>query len=287
LKKIAIASGKGGTGKTTLAANLARRAAETRPVALLDLDVEEPNSGIFIKGEEIERRELFRLVPNWDKESCLLCGKCVEVCKYNAVLKLGNRILVLPELCHSCHACSELCPAGSLPMEKLLLGQLTLLQDGKLDFIESKLEVGVEMASPLIHQTLELAPGLCPEAELQLRDCPPGTACSVINATKDADLILLVTEPTPFGLHDLDLAVQTMRHLNKPMAVAVNRQESGNDTVQRYCDSQGLEIWAVFPNQRGIAELYSRGELIYPKVEEFREQLDGLLKRLDAWEAGR
>lgn len=278
--KIAIASGKGGTGKTTLAVNLALRASESRKVSLLDLDVEEPNSGIFIKGTLNSETRIYRLVPEWNKEQCTLCGRCAEVCHFNAVLKLGQTVLVLPELCHSCHACSELCPVDALPMAQKPLGWLRYYNLGNLAFVESKLDIGVEMATPLINQTLEYAKKKLGQAEYQFRDCPPGTSCSVINATKDADLVILVTEPTPFGLHDLSLAVDTMRHLGKTIAVAVNRVGIGNDEVFRYCEKENIPIWAEFPNDRCVASLYSRGELIYDQVKAFRDGIDAILARI-------
>ncbi len=277
---IAIASGKGGTGKTTLAVNLALRAAETQRIALLDLDVEEPNSGIFIKGELKHEQQMFRAVPVWNKAACTLCGKCVEVCQFNAVLKLVNTILVLPELCHSCYACSELCPVDALPMQNSPLGWLRHYGRGQLDFVESKLDIGVEASAPLIDQTLKYAEKNFAEAAYQFSDCPPGTSCAVITATKDADFILLVTEPTPFGLYDLSLAVETMRHLSKSMAVVVNRVGIGNDEVFRYCEAEGIPVWASFPNDRAIAELYSRGEIIYQQVDAFRAGLDAIMAEL-------
>jgi MinD superfamily P-loop ATPase len=279
--KVAIASGKGGTGKTTLAVNLALRTAETMDVSLLDLDVEEPNSGIFIQGEQIECQNIYRKVPIWKQESCTLCGKCVNLCQFNAILKLGDTILVLPELCHSCYACSELCPSSALPMQNMVLGQLKHYRYGKLSFIESKLEIGVEMASPLIRQTLDFAKIINSKVKYQFQDCSPGASCAVITATKDADFILLVTEPTPFGLYDLNLAVETMRHLGKPMAVVVNRVGIGNDEVFSYCEAQGLPVWARFPNQREIAELYSRGELVYSVVEAFCQGIDQIISELE------
>lgn len=280
--KIAIASGKGGTGKTTLAVNLALHAANSRKVALLDLDVEEPNSGIFLKGNLKREKQMFRDVPEWKREACILCGKCSEVCRFNAVLKLGTHILVMQELCHSCYACSELCPQNALPMIPSALGLLRHYQQNSLDFVESKMEIGVEMATPLIEQTLAYAETEIPDAELQIRDCPPGTSCSVINATRDADFALLVTEPTPFGLHDLTLAVETMRHLEKPMAVVVNRVGIGNDDVFKYCEAEGIPVWASFPHDRLVAELYSRGETLYDKVDSIRTGLDAILNQISA-----
>ncbi len=278
--RIAIASGKGGTGKTTLAVNLALRASETDHVVLADLDVEEPNSGIFIQGKLLSEEQKFRPVPVWQKEACTLCGKCKEVCHYNAILILGNEILVLPELCHSCHACSELCPAGALPMRNTPLGWLRSYKSGHLDFVESRLDIGVEMASPLIRQTLEYLDRNFSEADYQFLDCPPGTSCSVITATKEADFIILVTEPTPFGLYDLSLAVETMQHLAKPMAVVVNRYGIGNDEVFRYCEKQQIPVWAKLPNRRQIAELYSNGEILYTRIPDFRAGINDILKQL-------
>jgi MinD superfamily P-loop ATPase len=281
LIKIAIASGKGGTGKTTLAANLALRASETRRTVLADLDVEEPNSGIFVKGDLISQQQMFRQVPVWDQAGCTLCGNCTEVCQYNAILKLGKTIMVLLELCHSCHACSELCPTDSLPMRDTALGWLRSYRRDKLSFIESRLEIGVEMASPLIRQTIGYLHDEHQEASLQVRDCPPGTSCSVISATKDADFIILVTEPTPFGLYDLSLAVDTMRHLDKAMAVVINRHGIGNDDVISYCKRENLTFWGMIPHLREIAELYSRGEMIYPRVDAFRQELDNIIGHID------
>ena len=285
--KLAIASGKGGTGKTTLAVNLALHAANSQKVVLLDLDVEEPNSGIFIKGELKREKQLVRHVPVWEKEACTLCGKCSEVCRFNAVLKLGKHILVMPELCHGCYACSELCLENALPMQESALGRLRHHQIGSLDFVESKMIIGVEMATPLIEQTLAYAEAEIPHASLQIRDCPPGTSCSVINATRDADFALLVTEPTPFGLHDLSLAVQTMRFLKKPMAVVVNRVGIGNDDVFKYCEAEDIPIWASFPHERAIAELYSRGETLYDKVDSIRAGLDAILLQISKLGGGK
>jgi MinD superfamily P-loop ATPase len=153
--RIAIASGKGGTGKTTLAVNLALYAAQTSNALLMDLDVEEPNSSLFVKGDLISQTPAYRMAPVWDKPLCLLCGKCASICMFNAILKLGDMIMVLPELCHTCHACSELCPVGALPMQQRPLGIMRLFRKDALLFLESKLEIGVEQAAPLIKQSLD------------------------------------------------------------------------------------------------------------------------------------
>jgi len=278
--RIAIASGKGGTGKTTLAVNLALRASEMAEVLLLDLDVEEPNSGVFIRGELLMQQEVFRMVPVWDKEACSLCGKCSSWCRYNALLKLGYEILVLPELCHSCHACSELCPSQALPVQPSPLGMLRHYKKDALNFVESKLNVGMEQASPLISKSLEFADQHFPNSDFQFLDCPPGTSCAMISATKTADYVILITEPTPFGLYDLSLAVETMRHLDKPFGVVVNRYGIGNDDVLAYCYKEEIPNLASIPNQRHIAELYSNGEVLYTAVPIVREAMDKILGTL-------
>jgi len=272
--KIAIASGKGGTGKTTLSSNLAKFLAEEFPVVLIDLDVEEPNSGLFIEGSLKESQDKFKMIPEWIEDKCNACGICQSVCNYNAILQLGNLITVFPELCHSCYACSELCPTDALPMIPKKMGELKEFQSDNLIFIESKLEIGEEQAVPLIQQTKRYVKENIPGNVMQIYDSPPGTSCPVIEAAKDADFIILVTEPTPFGFHDLKLAVDTMEELDKEFGVIINRDGIGNDDVEKFCGREGIDILAKIPNSREIAELYSQGKLIYKYVPEVREQLE-------------
>ena len=201
--KIAIASGKGGTGKTTLSTNLASFIAETEKIVLADLDVEEPNSALFINGELKNTETKYKMIPQWDEKSCTLCGKCQKNCNFHAIIQLGTQIMVFPELCHSCYACSELCPSKSLPMIKQRMGELKEFKKGNISFIESRLDIGQEQAVPLISQTIKYLEEKFPKNSLTLLDSPPGTSCPVIEVTKNSDYIFLVTEPTPFGFHDL------------------------------------------------------------------------------------
>jgi len=277
LSRIAIASGKGGTGKTTLSTNLAACLAEHEAVILTDLDVEEPNSGLFIHGELIHQEDKYKMVPQWDSETCTFCGDCREICNFHAIVQLPDEIMVFPQLCHSCYACSELCPENSLPMIAEKMGELREFRAGNLIFIESKLDIGQEHAVPLIGQTLHYVDEKYPAAKLKIYDSPPGTSCPVIEATKNADLVILVTEPTPFGLHDLKLAVETMRQLNKHFIVVINRYGIGNDDVIDYCSRENIPILAKIPNSKAIAQLYSRGELLYLAIPEFRAELDKLI----------
>jgi len=276
--KIAIASGKGGTGKTTLSTNLASLIAEHESIVLADIDVEEPNSGLFLNGELFHQEDKYKMIPEWEKEKCTLCGKCQEVCNFNAVMKMGEMILVFPELCHGCYACSELCPSNSLPMKTKKMGELKHYKLDNFDFIESKLIIGEEQAVPLIGQTINYVDTNFPDKQIKLFDSPPGTSCPVIEATKDADLILLITEPTPFGLHDLTLAVETMNELKKPYAVIINRFGIGDANVEKYCEENNIPIIAKIPNDRKIAELYSAGELLYPHLSDVKIELEKVIK---------
>ncbi|MBN2601840.1 MAG: ATP-binding protein [Candidatus Marinimicrobia bacterium] len=275
--KIAIASGKGGTGKTTLSTNLAAFLSEKEPVVLADLDVEEPNSGLFIHGELTHQEDKYKMVPEWKSDTCTLCGICRDVCNFHAIVHLADEIMIFPQLCHSCYACSELCPTNSLPMISEKMGELREFQAQKLTFIESKLDIGQEQAVPLIGQTLRYVDENYPDVNLKIYDSPPGTSCPVIEATKNADLVILVTEPTPFGLHDLKLAIDTISKLKKRFVVIINRYGIGNDDVIKYCDRETIPIVAKIPNSKAIAERYSRGELLYSAVPEFRAELDKVI----------
>jgi MinD superfamily P-loop ATPase len=278
IMKIAIASGKGGTGKTTLSVNLALFLSEKHKVVLTDLDVEEPNSGLFLKGEPVNVESKYKMIPKWNPEKCILCGNCQTVCNFHAVLKLGKKIAVFNELCHGCYACSELCPTDSLPMVEERMGELKHFKVENIDFIESRLDIGQEQAVPLISQTFDYLGEKFTDDRVFIFDSPPGTSCPVIEATKEADIVILITEPTPFGLHDLKLAMDTMRQLNKRFAVVINRAGVGDDEVEKYCNEKNVSVIAKIPNDRKIAELYSRGEIIYKKIPEMRVELEKIEK---------
>lgn len=276
--KIAIASGKGGTGKTTLSTNLAAYIAEREAVLLVDLDVEEPNSGLFFDGTLVHEEDNHNMTPKWDATKCTLCGLCEEVCNFNAIIQLGESIMVYPKLCHSCYACSELCPVSALPMQPTKIGVLRDYQWGKLHYIESRLNVGEEQAVSSIAKTQKYVVDKYPHISFAIFDSPPGTSCPVMEATKDADYVILVTEPTPFGLHDLKLAVETMRELERDFGVVINRHGLGDDEVANYCHTEGIEVLSKIPNNRKIAELYSKGHLIYPEFPVVENALSNIME---------
>ncbi len=275
--KIAVASGKGGTGKTLLSANLAAFLSQEQKILLVDLDVEEPNDSLFINGIIKKVSDQYKMIPLWDQSKCTLCGICSDTCNYHAVVQLGTLIAVFNELCHSCYACSELCPAKALPMQRHKMGEITTISSGNLTFIESRLEIGEEQAVPLIHQTHDLVDKNYQAIPIQIFDCPPGTSCPVVAATRNADFVVLVTEPTPFGLNDLRLAVETMQKIKKPLGVVINRFGIGNNDVEKYCDQAQIPILAKIPFDRQIAEHYSNGELIYDRIERMTTSLRQLI----------
>ncbi|AFL67538.1 ATP-binding protein [Sulfurospirillum barnesii] len=274
--KIAIASGKGGTGKTTLSTNLATYLGETQRVVLVDLDVEEPNSNLFLNGELLRKEDKMKMIPRWDSTSCTLCAECVQNCNFNALLFIANEILVFQNLCHSCYACSELCPTGSLPMEPIKMGELSHFLAGDIEFVEGRLNIGEEQAVSLIAQTKKYVDQHFDDEAIKIFDSPPGTSCPVIEAIKDADFVILVTEPTPFGLHDLTLAVETTRILKKKFGVVINRYGMGNDEVEAYCQSENIPILGKIPHLMEAAKLYSEGKLIYKESPSFKDEIQNI-----------
>lgn len=284
--KIAIASGKGGTGKTTLSTNLAAFLAEKEKIVLVDLDVEEPNSGLFIRSKNFYKEKKYKMIPEWNSDNCILCGQCQEFCNFHAVIKMVDTIMVFQELCHSCYACSELCPTDSLPMVTREMGELKSFQKDNLFFVESRLYIGQEQAVPLIDQTKKYVEEHFSNEIIKIFDSPPGTSCPVIEATKDVDLVILITEPTPFGLHDLKLAVETMNELENKFAVVINRYGIGNDDVDKYCQKEKIPFLTRIPNDRKIAEIYSSGELIYKEHRGMVESLQDIERYIRKMESG-
>lgn len=260
--KVSIASGKGGTGKTIISTNLSVLLSKNVNTVLADFDVEEPNSAIFIKGDLQQENVVYKYIPEWIEEKCTFCNICQKVCNFNAIIQMKPMIIVFPELCHSCNACSDLCPHNALPMKKQELGLIKYFKKNNLNFIESRLKIGEEQAVPLIKKTHSYIDKNFESDNLVIIDSPPGTSCPVIETTKDSDFVILVTEPTPFGLNDLKLAVETMRQLKKDFGVVVNRLGIGNNDVIEYCKAEKIKIITTIKNNRKIAESYSKGNLI-------------------------
>ena len=275
--KITIASGKGGTGKTTISTNLSSYLSSLgKKVVLADLDVEEPNSALFLNSTLEDTQVSNKMIPSWNSEDCTLCGKCAEVCNFNAILHLPKEIRVYPALCHSCYACSELCPTNSLPMVESRIGQISKFSCDGFDLIEGRLDLGQEMAVPLIAQTIDYVDKNY-ENYIKLLDAPPGTSCPVIEASRYSDFVILITESTPFGLNDLILAVETMKVLDQKYGVIINRYGIGDNGVEEYCKKENIPLVAKVQNDKEVAKLYSQGKLIYNEIEHFKDSLDEII----------
>lgn len=255
--RIAIASGKGGTGKTTVATNLARVLARTRPVQYVDCDVEEPNGHLFLHPEITISQPAGILVPDVDQERCMQCGACSKLCQYHAIACLGATTLVFPELCHGCGGCARVCPAQAIDEVERSSGVVEAGTTQGIAFLHGRINVGETMSPPLIRAVLQrIDPTM-----IAFIDAPPGTSCLVLAAIRGADVVLLVTEPTAFGLHDLTLAVEMVRALTLPVGIIINRADMGDDRVERYCATEALPVLGRLPHDRRVAEAYARGVL--------------------------
>jgi MinD superfamily P-loop ATPase len=299
---IAVASGKGGTGKTTVAVNLAlslssgqedsspcRSGGEDDGPLLLDCDVEEPNAALFLKPAIRERRTVGQMIPEVDLETCTYCGRCAEVCQYHAIAVVANKVLVFPELCHGCGSCTLNCPTGAIHEVLYPMGTIERGWAGRVEFAQGTMNVGEAMAVPIIRQLKRWAippdastlPGRTPAGCPIILDAPPGTACPVVETMRGADLALMVTEPTPFGLHDLRLAVEVARgELGLPVGVVINRDGVGDRGVEEYCADEEIPILMRIPIDRRIAEAYSEGVLLIEALPAYREQFQELHRQM-------
>jgi len=272
---ISIASGKGGTGKTTVATNLAL--ALGGDVQLLDCDVEEPNAHLFVQPDALETRTVTTPVPEVDMAKCTLCGKCGEICQFKAIVVLGDTVLSFHELCHSCGGCMQVCPENAVIETDRELGVVERGRRNGLELVHGKLRVGEAMSPPLIRKVRQYTR---PEA-VTIIDAPPGTSCPVIASMKGADFVLLVTEPTPFGLHDLELAVGAVHILDIPCGLVINRSDVGDDGVRRYAAAEKVPILMEIPFDRRIAEAYSKGEMLVEMMPEWKEEFQKLYRRIE------
>lgn len=274
---LAIASGKGGTGKTTVAVNLARMLADNgEHVQYLDCDVEEPNGHIFLKPEITGTEPVGIPVPIIDEEKCTACRKCVEACQYNAIAVL-KKALVFPELCHGCGGCTLVCPTGAIREQERQIGVVETGFANGVAFAQGRINVGEPMSPPLIRAVKKKALNYC---GLSLLDAPPGTSCPVVATVRDVDYVLLVTEPTPFGLHDLKLAAELIQQLGRKHGVIINRSDSGDSRVRDFCAAKQIPVLLEIPDDRRVAEAYSRGEMAISAIPEWQTMFSHLWNRI-------
>ncbi len=295
---ISIASGKGGTGKTTVATNLSHSLG--KQVTILDCDVEEPNSHLFLNPNITDRQNVIAPIPEIDESKCTYCKRCMEICRFGAIAVVGKKVLTFPELCHSCGGCKAICPEDAIEEKDRILGVIETgfinpgsTDSGSLDsttdngdnikFAHGLMDIGQVMAPPIIKQVRTHAA----QEGVTIIDAPPGTSCPVIAAMKGADFILLVTEPTPFGLHDLTLAVETVKILGIPHGLVINRAGMGNDDVKKYAQQEKIPILMEIPFDRRIATAYSKGELIISCLPEYKKKFLQMYDQIKALVAQR
>ncbi len=273
---VSIASGKGGTGKTLVATSLALALKGSMPVTLLDCDVEEPNAHIYMGARLIRSEPVTVLVPYVDESQCISCGMCHDVCAFNAIAVLGSAVLVFKELCHGCGACSRFCPVGAITEVPHEIGVVEVGDADGICFVDGVLTIGQPMAPPIIRQVKRYAGS----DGVTIIDASPGTSCPVVEAVKGSDYCVLVTEPTPFGLHDLRLAVETMRELGLPHGAVINRVGLGDDRTEEYCRTEGMPVLMRIPFDQRIARSYSRGVPLLESLPEYRQHFLNLHEKI-------
>ena len=297
---ITVASGKGGTGKTTVAVALAvslssrdpdskhqRPVDPTHPL-FLDCDVEEPNAALFLRPVITHHQNVAQMVPQVDLDKCTYCGRCAEVCQYHAIAVVGEKVLVFPEMCHACGSCSLNCPEGAITEVPHVIGIAERGWAGSLEFAQGIMNVGEPMAVPIIRQLKRWVIPPSPDDLPIILDAPPGTACPVVESMRGSDFALMVTEPTPFGLHDLRIAVEVARdELGLPVGVVINRDGIGDQGVQAFCATESIPILMRIPMSRRIAEAYSEGVGLVQAQPEYRERFEGLYAAIEGLVARR
>lgn len=279
--KISIASGKGGTGKTLVASSLALSLADRnladKKLVIADCDVEEPNLHLFFSHKSLlEKRSCEVPVPIVDEAKCTHCGSCSDFCAYHALAVLPHAVLIFPELCHGCEGCALACPQNAISEGRRSVGEIIRAKDEGLEIIWGELGPGEARSTPLIRSVKDLAGG-----DILIVDCPPGTSCSMVEAVRGTDFCLLVTEPTPFGLYDLDLALRVLDKMSIPHGVLVNKSGIGERKVYGYLERRKVPILMEIPFDRAIAELYSRGIIFVERMPEWKDKFAALAGRIE------
>ncbi|MBF0389290.1 MAG: ATP-binding protein [Desulfamplus sp.] len=266
---ITVASGKGGTGKTTVAVNLATIAAEKGSVELFDCDVEEPNAHLFVKPQNITKKEVSTMIPSVDIALCNLCQECEKICRFSAINIVAKKIMVFADMCHSCKGCLMVCPTGAISEGARQLGSvLTGYSKQGFKLTWGELRVGEAMSPPLIKKVKDEINNLY--NLISIVDAPPGTSCPAITTLRDSDFALLVAEETPFGLNDLTLTVEGLKKLGVPMAIVINRAEESKGIIDDYAEHENIEILGKIPFSKEAAKICSKGLFLVEEMAEIR-----------------
>jgi len=283
---VAVASGKGGTGKTTVSASLA--SVWDKGVTAVDLDVEEPNLHLFLKPEISGSAPANLETPVADESLCKLCRACSHFCQYKAITVMGKVLMIFPEMCHGCGGCIAGCPQKALSAGSRELGEILWGKSGGIDFLMGRLRVGEAMSPPLMRLVKSrLSEMLADSPTDVIVDCPPGVSCPAINSVMDTDVIVLVTEPTPFGFHDFKLAIEAFSPLGKPMGAVINRAGVGENSVYGFCAEKGIPILAEIPYDRAVAEAYSKGLVVAEVSARMKTAFLGLAEKIRGLAAGK
>ncbi len=270
---ITVASGKGGTGKTTIAVNLAL--AMEQKITLLDCDVEEPNAHLFLNPKITSKEKVYLPIPQVNESKCDGCGECAKICQFKAIAVINKITLIFPELCHGCGGCERVCPQKAISEDKRELGEIIFADHELLNIIWGKLRIGEPMAPPLIKRIRTYE-----NNNLTIIDAPPGTSCPVIASIKDADFTILVTEPTPFGFNDLKLTVEAVKVLKVPFGIVINRSDLGTEEVKKYAQDNDIPILMEIPFDERIAKAYSKGIPFIKELPEYKEIFKNLFEKI-------
>lgn len=270
---ISIASGKGGTGKTFIATNLA---SSIENVQIIDCDVEEPNVYLFLKPKIEKRSDVLNFIPEVDDNLCDGCGECQNFCEFNAIIMIKEKPLIFPELCHNCGGCRIICKLNAIKETYHKVGTIFEGKNNSIDIVFGELEIGEPVATNVIREVKKKID----KNKNVIIDSPPGSSCSFVESVKGSDFTILVTEPTPFGLHDLKITVDVLRKMNISFAVIINRSGLGDKNVYKYCENEKIPILLEIPYDRKIAEIYSKGELIISYFSEYKNQLIDVYKKI-------
>lgn len=272
--KIAVLSGKGGAGKTMVSVNLAVSAGH---VAYIDCDVEEPNGRLFLKPDEVSVQPVYTLLPEFDAVKCIGCRQCVEFCRFNALIYIKNKPMVFSEVCHACGGCQLVCPTGAVSEKHRLLGYVEQGYHDNVEVITGVLNTGEASGVPVIKAAMDA--GNVGDG-LQIIDCPPGSACSVMECVAEADYCLLVAEPTAFGFHNFKMVYELVKLLGKPCGVVINKMDETYEPLEQFCQEENLSILLKIPYSREVAGQIARGEIIAENMEAYANQFRQLLERI-------
>lgn len=272
--KIAILSGKGGAGKTLLAVNLAAAAEFS---TYIDCDVEEPNGRIFLKPQKIKNKDVYTYLPDFDESKCIGCRKCVDFCKFNALIFIKKKPIVFSEVCHCCGGCKLVCPSNAVSEKKHTIGHLEIGKYKNVNIISGILNLGESSGIPIINAALKEGEKLDTDIFI---DCPPGSACSVMESVSNADKCVLVAEPTAFGLHNFKMVYELVTLLKKPCAVVINKQDAPYEPLENFCAQNNIEILSRIPYSPQMAEKASHGNLISEENEEYRKIFTDIFNKI-------